>query len=408
MKKALRPALALSLAIILFGAGFLCARLAAASASETPRAKQRLGRREMASPQAPKKDLLRALRDNPSGVVSGDIYVAVWAMDDTERSALFARIAGMPPGPRKGALLESVVRAWQERSPQAALESLGRLPPGYARQRMLDEGVRQWARKDPESAVLWVEGQAGAVSRGILDRYRVALVYEWAHGDPAAALAYARELPPLDYHPSRMNQAIHALAKSGNAALAAEAAQGTQEGEEQIPMGVIALGWASFDMPAALQWAAAFEDERRKNMAHNIIMNYGADDPRAVVEWFERLPPDDPLRADRGDFRNMFSAWAHFDAEAAAAWIGARPPSPERDQALGAFVGTLSESDPTAAMAWAQQGASEKTRADMRRVVMKNWIHTDAEGARAHLDAPNAFTPDEAARFRKELDKSAQ
>ncbi len=414
-----RKTYAILAAAALFGAGFLCAWVFPRGNMEpsrlsTPRPDRAEHPRAPAQPDRLTTDEVSQLMSTrPSDISIGDFYVAVEKLDDAGRLAMLSHIDEMPPCMEKMMFRGLLIFAWSQHSPSTLVAYAEKAPKGQERDQMIFMGLGQWAKKDPARVLAWIgEKEQGGAYASKLDQYRTSLVNGWASTSPADALAYVRSLPANTPHErsmmaDRMGAVVGQMANAGDIAGALALVESADDKTQRDRMrSALIWPWSSMAPAAAVQWASQVEADERAGPLNNAFNNWARKDSAAALQWADALPEADTSRARL--LEQAAREYARADVDAAGAWLDAQPPSAGRDATLKGFVDAAANEDPAGAIVWAQTASTPEAAAQLQRAVMEKWIRIDPASARAYLDAPNAFTPDEAAQFRKELEKSAQ
>jgi hypothetical protein len=108
-------------------------------------------------------------------------------------------------------------------------------------------------------------------------------------------------------------------------------------------------------------------------------------DAPAFLDWVRALPaPDEERREDRAKtVEDGFRLWLMRDAAEAEAQLRAALPDPLLDPAIQLMVRRSGDSDPAAAVAWAERIEDETRRRRSLQVAADAWVRNDPAGARA-------------------------
>ena len=106
-------------------------------------------------------------------------------------------------------------------------------------------------------------------------------------------------------------------------------------------------------------------------------------DPTGSYEWMRESVSAEQFAET---FANAIGTWARTDFNAAGAWLGRQPSSPERDAAMSTFARTVASIDPEAAATWAASIDDEQTRSKAINVTLGYWKRTDAKAAKEWED----------------------
>jgi hypothetical protein len=96
-----------------------------------------------------------------------------------------------------GNLLDNRAQLWAERDEQSAFTWASAKPPGEGRDRLLQRIALVQATTDPEQAAQMIAEQISPGS--IQNEAAISVLYQWAHQNAAAALAWAQSFPAGDF-----------------------------------------------------------------------------------------------------------------------------------------------------------------------------------------------------------------
>jgi len=159
---------------------------------------------------------------------------------------------------------------------------------------------------------------------------RYSLLARWADADVSAAMAYANSLPKR------------------------------QDRESSI--GIVASAWAAKDPKAAAEWMKQLpKGQLREQVLSSIVSAMAAKDPEAALALQQELGANNSRRFGMGYAYQIFSQWATKDPLTAAA-KAAELPGQQRQQAYQAIASSWAQTDPQAAMTWANSlaGGNDK------------------------------------------------
>lgn len=206
--------------------------------------------------------------------------------------------------------------------PLAAYRRLDTLPAGPIHDAALESIAGAWTYLDRDAARTWAENLPSADQPLALKR----LVPAIAENDPQAAAEMLGKLLKTDTRDSKDSFAM--LSSS------------------------LVDQWAEQDPEAAGKWAASLQDGQAKI----------------------------------GAVRTLAFNWSRKDFDGATQWIGSMPDGQARDSAVHGILGTVAERDPAAAFEWATTIGDEHLRSGQMEVVVRKWINSDPDKARAAVN----------------------
>lgn len=134
----------------------------------------------------------------------------------------------------------------------------------------------------------------------------------------------------------------------------------------------------------ALQFAEKLpEGNARTNVRSQAINSWATYDTQGALAWANQQPED----TQPNFYRTISSAWASSDSYANSVWVSNLPQGALRDSAITGMVGTLADSEPQSALAWAQTVAGESERRNAMQNLFYQWMRRDREAATQALDS---------------------
>ena len=280
----------------------------------------------------------------------------------TNLPAAFEQINGMPSGKDRNEAVQAAAYAVSASDARSGLRLAELLPAGLERNGAVSGICNIWGQKEPRAALDWLLSNTPSSLGGGGGLQEI--VRGWAGSAPDQAIAWAQALPPGD----NQNSATAALIGG----LAASDVTRAESIFQQIP-------------PEAQKLAVPV-------ITRN-LMQQGADKARA---WAESLPAG-PAQSDAFGF--VAAGWSDQNPTAAAQWLGALPEGKARDAAIAGFVGPAFDRDPEGAAVWVQTISDPRDRDRQTEELMRRWLGTDSNAARAWLDANPQITPEEKGRI---------
>ena len=248
---------------------------------------------------------------------------------------------------------------------------------------------------------------------------RAAEISGWASEDPRAAAAWALALPDGPAKETALENVARGWATvAPREALDFAQSQVTTRIGEKLTAVIVSV-WTRSELAQAQQWITSAAEGPIRNAAVLAMVDILAPrEPASAISWLEQLPKGEARdagisqalgawartdagaaltwaeKADIADPRLqnelVFSALADLiqqDAQRAADWAKALPPSPERDEAVQLLTQALLEQHPADAFLWASSIQDHDARRRQSAAVLQHWLEADAPAARAALQA---------------------
>ena len=172
---------------------------------------------------------------------------------------------------------------WMASAPNDAIAWALALPAGQTHDGCVWQSIENLVTTDPQRAVELFRNNLPAKLR---DQNAGWLAGRWADSDPAAAAAWAGQLPPGEWRDAALRQVAFYWAASDPAGAArwvdrVPAAQG-----RDAVVVAYSEQTVEADPEAALVWAATIGDENmRKNSIVNLVTQWQKNDPAAARKW---------------------------------------------------------------------------------------------------------------------------
>ena len=349
---------------------------------------------------------LAAIQSAPREAQGNGLASLLRHMAASDPRAALAWRESLPPELRNLSETIPIFQAWVKTEPTAALNAwleAGNLVDGSSRGYVL---ATTWAYTDPEALFQWALAKGEGTGRSIeiaaqamagRDPQRALEMVNhlpdaspelrrnllqhaganWAQRDTAAALAWARSLPPEDrsYILNGMSQHLTSLPPEERRALAQEIGIGTSTGF-QLLWGV--------DRGEAITAFNAMPPQQKldhfNSLASNLIQESPATAASLLQSVIEELPASAaaieqqfPASALPETVAGVASTWAGRDPAAAAAWVAQLPAGDSQATAAMNVALTWGRYDLPAAQAWVEQlpagGAREKAAAQLAGIL---------------------------------------
>ena len=350
---------------------------------------------------------------------------AWWAWAKVDPPAALAAAAGKPE------LLVKVIRSIGDDDPAQArrliadhpeadqpgvwdgvLESMAKLDPAGAatlameRNANLQSVLKDWTSRQPEAARAWIQALPdGPAKRGALETY----TRERCRMDPAAGLPEALKLPPGRGHDAIATATIIDLARADSkAARAAAEALPPGEGRQQA-LGALAdqlfpqdpaqalevlaqVSWGQSVSPLNQRWEYSQDGNRGVGFSADQLIETPALSAKGALQKLVEQDAPHTIRtlaalpAEReAPLADAVWQWSAKEPEATSAWLRDQPAGEARDRGIDGLVRRLVEkehADYEAALLWAAS-ATPATRDKLLRKALNGYSIADQQAAAA-------------------------
>lgn len=303
----------------------------------------------------------------------------VWVTADLPGAMAWAQ--KLPAGVKRGRAMSSLIDIFAKRDPAAAFQFLQTLPKDQINDGAYFSIFSEWATRDPRAAA----SQVSAIPRGSVwsaqnREYAIGqIAFHWAETDPAAALAWARQLPDAGTRSSAVNRAFDAWANFDPKAASAEALALPAGTIRSRNLGNLVQTISQHDVPAALHLIEQIPaGETRNNAVQSVVAQWAINDPAAAAAYAAALPPGN---AATSALLGVASQWARKDPRAAATYFTALPPGHSRNAALRDIAGIWADTDVGAALALVDRLPDAEMKRDAQSDVVSRWAQKDPHAA---------------------------
>ncbi|MBN39027.1 MAG: hypothetical protein CMI29_11265 [Opitutae bacterium] len=324
--------------------------------------------------------------------VGGDLYLRIQSSNPVIRMQAFAELLANP----------------DQESIEAAIEAYGKLPEGPSRFSELRMLAFSWAQSDPAAAMAWTR-ELGRFEQRIGSG---AVMDSWSRSDPQAAIAWAKEnfegednpyfigivsgmsetdmvgatelMTSMPYGRSRGRAASILLERSWTEGedVAMSWAENLADGSlKKYAYGEIGKKIARDDLGRAVEWVDGMdESEVKTQVGEDVAERWARENPADAAEWVGRMPEGE-TRSE--SMEEVVSQWARKDPTATAEWLNQFPAGELMDEPIQRFVREVVRDDPETALTWAEaivdEERKERAVSEVKRVAER--IAKQAEAA---------------------------
>jgi RNA polymerase sigma factor (sigma-70 family) len=305
----------------------------------------------------------------------------VWAGNDP--SAAAAAALSLPPNSiRQGALL-SVARSWAKQDPDGALAWVEALPASSIKNTAIASALDTMSELDPAYAANYTINlnlPAGLMRDNLLQR----ITATWAQTDPTAVLTWANTNLTGDAYDNAATQALDEISISDPASAVAALTQLSDPNVVNKVIPAIASNWANQDPQAALAWVQSLPTDSTDTRSSAIAAvlrgtNY---DPVSAAAYIQQNFATDP--AFNKLATQVVTSWSQSDPQAALTWAESLPLGEAQSDAVNAAITQLANVDPQTAWNDAQQLSGSAQDTAMVNVI-NAWVNQQPAQAAAAL-----------------------
>jgi len=315
--------------------------------------------------------------------------------------ARWAELRGQPASAARERALAECLRLLAATDPQGALAFAREEPNFRVRQDLVVASLQGWASHDPAASLAWASDNLFETNR----RAAVEAVIEaglplreetteavralCGKSDPAAADDYGRML-------------IAALAREADFTGALRFAADERNPNRDYWIGAALYSWSQYRPEEAAAALEAFTDPATRNEGmHGLILGWGANEPKSLLEYARGLPPGS-VRTEA--FNQALQNWVAHDPVGASAWLDRHESDPELDGGAAKLATSpfLVANEVETALGWANSVSDPEQRSIAIVDVVQQWARRDPAAARAYADTLTGLQP----AYREQLLKS--
>ncbi len=218
--------------------------------------------------------------------------------------------------------------------------------------------MKTWAASRPLDAIAWAK-QGGKERTDWLNMNGSFLMTEWATHDLDGLLAWLEQGNELPGHAPAAMQAFKG--QRGMAAVREWLEIHGGEGSTlAMAVRMAAAGLLAAEIlagegkQAAMNWVESRKDPvERWQALHQVVPRMVTKEPREVVEWLDRLSPQE--RFPVGLAETSMNEWAAQDLKAAGEWLNRHRGSAAADSYIWGYALQVAMEDPEAAKEWSKE-----------------------------------------------------
>ncbi len=288
-------------------------------------------------------------------------------------------------GKEHDAVLANVVNQLTATDPAAVAAYYNQMPPGAARDNIAATIAFSLATQDTKAALDFVQNLPADTPEVVRNKALQNALGAWANADPAAAADYLQNLADNPTLTNTFGAVARALAQNDTKAALAWA--------EALPTGAArngalasALGsLAKFDGPSALEYSFNLPQNNNTSLTQRaIIAAWSLTDPASAAA--AALALDNPSTRVNAIVA-LTDNWVQQDPKAVSEWMQTIPPGEERDAAVARYLSSEAYLDPPGSYAMALTIGNDLRRYNQVRNSIVPWAQLDPVAAKAALEA---------------------
>jgi hypothetical protein len=269
----------------------------------------------------------------------------------TEIAAAIRQLRACSPewDPDARAAIHLLLTRWAREAPEEALASLRGGDPAKngGDATSILAGI---ASGDPQRATAWLADPGNVMAvLPLLGHFLAGSIgKEWARQNPAAAIAWAAQLPDSQRTGAYVG-ILGTLAGSDPAAASAYVTRLEDGGARLEAIKHIATVWGKQSPQAAAEWAMSLGDKERAAALKETLGSWAGHQPEAAARYLDGL---DAASVTADQLKAVAEPWASQAPASAAAWVAARTAGEARDAAMSSVMWRWTTAEPAAASAW--------------------------------------------------------
>jgi len=288
----------------------------------------------------------------------------------------------LPPGVRRDEIFVALLRRWGELDGRSALAYALELANAGNRDEGIAGVLAGWATYDPQTSYQWALANPG--QNPFQSERLNAVIGQIAIGDPAAAFAYASELPVDSFRTGALRTIADQLHAEGKLGLALPWFVNLAEGPvKEVAFEHVARIWSSYEPVFAAEWV----EQNSRQVVHAqalsaVAATWGRTDPQRAADWASELPTG---RARSAGVSAAVGTWLDLgEVNDVAGWLNRQPTHQDFDDAVRKVALASMYDDPETAMSWAESIIDENLRSVTMNMVGQRWMSLDQAAAQAY------------------------
>ena len=252
-------------------------------------------------------------------------------------------------------LTHLLLTRWAKADPEAAFASLDDAHFSLERGHSISI-LAALAALDPRRAANWLTSPSNTRAFYPLVGHILSgtIAKEWARQDPQAALEWARTL--ADQQQAGAYSGVLGTIAATDPRNAAAMAITLEPGDARDHiLGEIAKSWALHSPEEALEWTSKLELDASHHATSIALQSWSETQPSLAAQYLDQHDLTTHLEI-------VASQWSLREPANAATWVTSKPPSPERNSALGKTLWNWTTQNPNAAITWVESQPSGPTR----------------------------------------------
>ncbi len=287
--------------------------------------------------------------------IGWEVLPAIAAGDGPDAAARIVRALGDMDGEDMAGGLKNFLSTWQPADPGAQVMSMAPLEYTNARTQLIDAAAALWARRDPAAVQ-----QAAQETTDKFLRWSLGDALGNYYSNARDADAFLEVMPLLD--PDYAESICGTMAKR--------------------------LAWESTAQGVDFISKLPADSPERRAAIERMAPYFGMQEPAAAIQWVESLAGEERTRATA----HIIQSWAGEDPLAVSQWVQTLPPGHTRDAGAGMLAVNLLRTEPDSAFAWMQTVSDDATRESLYGPILSSWTRLDAAAARQSIE--DAHIPD--------------
>ncbi|MEY2905944.1 MAG: hypothetical protein RLZZ408_415 [Verrucomicrobiota bacterium] len=270
------------------------------------------------------------------------------------------------------ALLSEAVQTLDPSQIREALAEVEAMKDYRFRSQLRGMLISRWGESDPKAALAYAQGLEGKIGEKryssnrdfSIDGFSMTPLFDsWLKKDFYAAKAWMEGLPADSwFRKGLLPSLVFSLAQRDPAA-ALSLARSSDE-DQKYALGWAVDGWSLKDTDAAIAYVAQLPDYNKISILESMILTLGPKNPDKAINLLEQLPAGDQKYALLAFANN----WGQSDPKAALDWANQQTNPDLKSRILSGVISGMAQKDPDRALELARSLPAEERHDSMQNI----------------------------------------
>lgn len=255
--------------------------------------------------------------------------------------------------------------------------------------------IRAWAERDPGAALARAR-EGNLADPTMIYEYQAAAIDGWEESGRQDVFEYIKGMGPGEPRQRAIRGFARRFVLREGPERAFAWADALAEDDKLFKLNMmrrIATHAAKEDPVKTAAWAEKYQGTYYfRSLPQRVAIQWAKVDPLAAMAWIRSL--DDSRDRDHG-MREGFRAWARRDYDAAVAWLESEPHERYKDEAVALVARRLQIGEPERAIELAREIVAEDLRVGTLITIARSWGVQDKVAAEQWVHSDNGLTEDQ-------------